>query len=413
VSLPPSTEPYVRGDSPALPVPLAFARLERAALVVGGVSLLALAAGFAADRGQFFRSYLFGWLFWIGIAVGCLGLTLLNHLTGGLWGLVPRRLHEAAARTVPAMAVLFLPVLLGLSSLYTWARPELAAADEVIAKKALYLNVPFFVARAAVYLGLWTLLAHAVSRLSRLQDAGAEPGRAGRLRAISGVGLVALSGTTTFAAVDWGMSLNPHWYSTMYGVLFIVGWTLSALSFTIVLISRLGGEEPFTRALQPVTVHDLGKLLLAFTMLWGYVNFSQFLIIWSGNVSEETPFYVQRLQGGWGVAAVVLLVFHFALPFALLLSRPLKRNARALAGVAALMLLMQLLDLFWLIGPDLGGHGHGDVPLRAHWMDLAATVGLGGLWLFLFTRQARTAPVLPVGEPEVRALLAAAPAKAH
>jgi hypothetical protein len=413
VSLPPSTQPNARGDSPALPVPSAITRLEKAALVVGGLFLLALAAGLAVDRVQFFRSYLFGWLFWIGIAVGCLGLAMLNHLTGGLWGLVPRRLHEAAARTVPAMAVLFLPVLLGLSALYPWARPELAAADEVIAKKALYLNVPFFVARAAAYLGLWTLLAYAVSRLSRLQDPGAEPGRAGRLRAISGVGLVALSGTTTFAAVDWGMSLNPHWFSTMYGVLFIVGWTLSALSFTIVLISRLGDEEPLTGVLQPVTVHDLGKLLLAFTMLWGYVNFSQFLIIWSGNTSEETPFYLARMHGGWGVVAVVLLVFHFALPFALLLSRPLKRNAGALAGVAALMLLMQLLDLFWLIGPDLGGHGHGEVPLRVHWMDLAATIGLGGLWLFLFARQARTAPVLPVGEPEVRALLAAAPAKAH
>ena len=222
-----------------------------------------------------------------------------------------------------------------------------------------------------------------------------------------------LSLTTTFAAVDWGMSLAPHWFSTIYGVLFIVGWTLSALSFTIVLLSRLAGEEPFTTALQPVTVHDLGKLLLAFTMLWGYVNFSQFLIIWSGNLSEETPFYLRRLQGGWQVVALALVVFHFALPFALLLSRPLKRNARTLGTVAALMLAMQLVDLFWLIGPDLVGHGHGDVPLRVHWMDLAAALGLGGLWLFLFARNARTAPVLPVGEPEVRALMAAAPAKAH
>ena len=201
-----------------------------------------------------------------------------------------------------------------------------------------------------------------------------------------------LSLTTTFAAVDWGMSLAPHWFSTIYGVLFIVGWTLSALSFTIVLMSRLAGEEPFTQALQPVTVHDLGKLLLAFTMLWGYVNFSQFLIVWSGNISEETPFYLQRLQGGWQVVAVALLVFHFALPFALLLSRDLKRNARTLGAVAALMLVMQLVDLFWLIGPDLVGHGHEDVPLRVHWMDLAAALGLGGLWLFLFARQARTPP---------------------
>jgi hypothetical protein len=390
---------------------LVLERLSKSSLVVGGVFLLALAAGFATDRGQFFRSYLLGWLFWIGIGVGCLGLAMLNHLTGGLWGLVPRRLHEAAGRTVPAMALLFLPVLLGISSLYVWARPEVAAADEMIQKKVLYLNVPFFAARAFLYFAVWSLLAYWLSHLSRLQDAGADPLRAGRLRSISGLGLVVLSGTTTFAAVDWGMSLNPHWFSTMYGVLFIVGWTLSALSFTIVVAVRLAGEAPLAQALRPVTVHDLGKLLLAFTMLWGYVNFSQFLIIWSGNISEETPFYVQRLQGGWGVVAIALLVFHFALPFALLLSRPLKRSAGALGAVAALMLLMQLVDLFWLIGPDLVGHGHGDVPLRVHWMDLAAVLGLGGVWLFLFARQAQAAPVLPMGEPELRELLAAAPAE--
>jgi hypothetical protein len=205
---------------------------------------------------------------------------------------------------------------------------------------------------------------------------------------------VALSGTTTFAAIDWGMSLAPHWFSTMYGVLFIVGWTLSALSFTIVLLARLADEPPMDRALQPGTVHDLGKLLLAFTMLWAYVNFSQFLIVWSGNISEETPFYIQRLHGGWGVIAVVLL-----------LSRPLKRRPRSLATVAGLMLVMQLVDLYWLIGPDLLTQGHGHAPLRLHWMDLAATLGVGGLWLSLFARQVKTRPILPLGEPAVRALV--------
>jgi hypothetical protein len=251
-----------------------------------------------------------------------------------------------------------------------------------------------------------------VSSWSRQQDGGADPARAARLRGVSGVGLVLLALTTSFAAVDWGMSLAPHWFSTIYGVLFIVGWTLSALSFTIVLLSRLADEEPFTQVLRPVTVHDLGKLLLAFTMLWGYVNFSQFLIVWSGNISEETPFYLNRMQGGWNTIALLLIVFHFALPFALLLSRSLKRSARALAVVATLMLLMQLVDLFWLIGPDLAAHGEGHAPLRVHWMDFAAVLGLGGLFLLLFTRQLRGAPLLPVGEPELSALVAAR-AEAH
>jgi hypothetical protein len=386
-------------------IPSTIDRLQRNGLVAGGLLLLALAAGFFLDREQFFRSYLLGWVFWVGVAVGCLGLAMLNQLTGGLWGLVPRRLHEAAARTLPAMGVLFVPVFLGMGSLYVWSRPEVVEADAVIQSKTAYLNVPFFVARAVVYFAVWSGLALVVSRWSRQQDEGPDATRAARLRGLSGLGLVALSGTTTFAAIDWGMSLAPHWFSTMYGVLFIVGWTLTALSFTIVLLARMAGEAPMDEALRPGTVHDLGKLLLAFTMLWAYVNFSQFLIIWSGNISEETPFYIHRLHGGWGVIAVVLLLFHFALPFALLLSRPLKRNARALSAVAGLMLVMQLLDLFWLLGPDLLTHGHGHAPLQVSWMDLAAVLGLGGLWLFLFARQVRKAPILPLGEPAVRALV--------
>ena len=396
-----------------LPVPAALARLERLALSVGGVFLLACAAGFALDRGQFLRSWLFAFLFWIGIAVGSLGLAMLNQLTGGLWGAVPRRFHEAAARTIPYMLVVFLPVLLGTAAIYPWAGPE-AAADEVIQRKVAFLNVPFFAFRAVVYFAIWTVLAYLLSAWSARQDAGADEPRDGRLRGLSGLGLVILSGTTTFAAIDWGMTLAPHWFSTIYGVLYIIGWTLSALAFTIVLMARVSGEAPFDRALQPITVHDLGKLLLAFTMLWAYVNFSQFLIIWSGNISEETPFYIRRLSGGWNVIAVLLLLFHFALPFALLLSRPLKRSARALATVAWLMLLMQLVDLYWLIGPDLHGHGPAAPPLHLSWLDFAAVAGIGGLWLYLFARQARARPVLPIGEPAVRALLASPPrAEAH
>jgi hypothetical protein len=387
-------------------------RLHKVGLGVGAVFALALAAGYLLDRAQFFRSYLLGFLFWVEIAVGSLGLAMLSHLTGGLWGIVPRRLHEAAARTFPALALAFVPVVLGASSIYLWASPEAVAEDALLQAKAPYLNLRFFAIRAASYFVVWAFLAWRISSWSRQQDESPSASRSAYLRGLSAVGLVVLFLTATFAAVDWGMSLAPHWYSTIYGVLFIVSSALSALSLTILLLSRLAGTEPFRTALQPVTVHDLGKLLLAFTMLWGYVNFSQFLITWSGNISEETPFYVHRLQGAWESVAVLLLVFHFALPFALLLSRPLKRNARALASVAVLMLLMQVLDLFWLVGPDLATHGEGVAPFRIHWMDVAALAGLGGLWLALFARQALGAPLLPSGEPEL-AELGAARAEAH
>jgi hypothetical protein len=387
-------------------------RLQRTVLLVGGVFLLALVAGFFVDRAQFFRSYLLGYLFWVEMAVGSLGLAMLSHLTGGLWGIVPRRLHEAAARTFPALAVAFVPVLLGASSLYLWANPEVVAEDALLQAKAPYLNLPFFTIRAAAYFAVWVLLAWRISSWSRQQDAGPSASRAAALRGLSAFGIVILFLSATFASVDWGMSLAPHWFSTIYGVLFIVSAALSALSFTILLLSRLAGDEPFRTALQPVTVHDLGKLLLAFTMLWGYVNYSQFLITWSGNVSEETPFYVRRLHGAWQSVAVLLVLFHFALPFALLLSRPLKRNARALASIAVLMLAMQAVDLFWLVGPDLATHGEGVAPFRVHWMDLAAFLGLGGLWLALFARLALGAPLLPAGEPELREL-GAVRAEAH
>jgi len=392
-------------------VPAALARLERRGLVVGAVFLLALAAGLALDRAQFLRSYLFAIVFWLGIAVGCVGLAMLNQLTGGLWGIVPRRLHEAAGRTIPFVGIGFVPVLLGIGSLYAWAAPE-AAADAVIQSKAVYLNVPFFVARAGLYFVVWTALAFVLSRWSLRQDQETDVARAERLQGLSGVGLVVLALTTTFAAWDWGMSLAPHWFSTMYGVLYIVGWTLSALAFTIVVMALLSREPPFDKALAPITFQDLGKLLLTFTMLWAYVNFSQFLIVWSGNLSSETPFYVRRFHGGWGVIAVVLLIFHFAFPFVLLLSRPLKRSGRALAAVALLMLAMRLVDHFWLVGPDLIGREALAVPLRVHWMDVAAVLGLGGLWLSLFAWQARRRPVLPVAEPALRERLAA-PAEAR
>ena len=387
-------------------------RLQKASLVVGFAFVLLLAIGFVIDRGQFFRSYLLGYLFWVEVAVGSLGLAMLSQLTGGLWGIVPRRLHEAAARTFPALAVAFVPVLLGASSLYLWAKPDVVAEDALLQAKAPYLNLQFFTIRAALYFVVWVLLAWRISSWSRQQDAAPSASRSAALRGLSALGIVLLFLTATFASVDWGMSLAPHWFSTIYGVLFIVSAALSALSLTILLLSRLAGAEPFRTALQPVTVHDLGKLLLAFTMLWGYVNYSQFLITWSGNISEETPFYVRRLHGAWQSIAVLLVVFHFALPFALLLSRPLKRNARALAGIAVLMLVMQAVDLFWLVGPDLATHGQGEAPFRIHWMDLAALLGLGGLWLALFARQALGAPLLPAGEPEL-GHLGEARAEAH
>jgi hypothetical protein len=379
-------------------------RIERGAAAAAALGLLGCAVGFFTSGDQFYRSYLFAYLFWAGLAVGCLSITMINHLTGGLWGLLVRRPLEAGTRTFGLLAVLFLPVALGLGRLYPWVHP---GEDEALREKALYLNVPFFLGRTVFYFAVWMTLAHLLGKWSLELDKGESRELSRRLRGLSGGGLVLLGLTITFSSVDWAMSLAPHWFSTIYGILFMVGQALSALAFVIALVALLANEHPVSEAARPATLQDLGKLLLAFTMLWAYVNLSQFLIAWSGNVAEETPFYVRRLQGGWQWAGLALVAFHFVLPFVLLLSRDLKRNANLLGALASGVLLVRLLDLFWLIGPDLTGHGHEAPAFALHWLDVAAPVGLGGLWLLLFVRQLRARPLLPLGEPEIRELLEA------
>jgi hypothetical protein len=327
---------------------------------------------------------------------------MLNHLTGGVWGAVIRRLLEAGARAVPLLALLFLPIALGVGRIYEWARPELVAADPILRMKQPYLNVPFFLVRAAFFFAVWSLLASLLSRWSGELDRTGSLRVARRLRGLSGGGLVLLGFTITFSAVDWAMSLNPHWYSTIYGILFMVGQTLSAMALVIVLLFRFRDESPFHAALRPQVFHDLGKLLFAFVMLWAYVNLSQFLIVWSGNLPEEIPWYVQRLQGGWRFVALLIVLFHFTLPFLLLLSRDLKRNAPTLAKVAGLLFLVRLVDLYWLIAPDL----HHDGAFHLSWMDVAAPIGVGGIWLYWFARELRARPLLPQHEPDLEEFLA-------
>jgi hypothetical protein len=379
--------------------------LQRTGLILGALGLVALAAGGFANAPQAYRSYLFAFLFWVGVSVGCLSVSMINHLTGGMWGLVTRRILEAGTRNLPLLALLFVPIAFGLPHIYVWARPDAVAADPMLRHKSLYLNPPFFLGRAVFYFALWNALALFMNRWSLATDAGPDRKTGRRLRGLSGVGLVLLGLTITFSSVDWAMSLDPHWYSTIYGVLFMVGQALSALSLVVVCIALLGAEKPLSDVVGPGAVHDLGKLLLAFVMLWTYMHLSQFLIIWSGNLPSEIPWYIRRTQGGWLYVAVVLVLFHFALPFLLLLSRELKRNARSLALVAGVLFLVHVIETFWLVAPDLAGHGEHPLGLAVHWTDVAAILGIGGAWLASFARQLRMRPIVPVGEPEIRELL--------
>src|SRR5216684_8713276 len=292
---------------------------------IGGALLAVCVVDGFRDSGGFFRSYLVAFLFWIGITLGCLALLMVQHLTGGNWALVIRRILEAGSRTLLLMAVAALPLLLGMKTLYVWSRP--GQTDPVIVAKHLYLNPEFFAARMILYFLVWFLLAYQLNKWSQIEDAGGGniPLWA-RMEGLSGIGLVMYGFTVTFASVDWVMSLEPRWYSTIYGMLFMVGQALAAFAFAITVLIWLSDRKPLSEAVRPSYFQDLGSFLLAFVMLWAYLEFSQFLIIWGGNLSEEIPWYIRRMQGTWGTVGLLLVLLNFALPFFLLLFRNVKRR---------------------------------------------------------------------------------------
>lgn len=380
-------------------------QFQRRALIVGVIGVAVCGLGAVFDLNQFFRSYLLAYLFWVGIALGCLAILMLQHMSGGAWGLVIRRLLESATRTFPLLALLFLPVALGVRSVYVWAQPDQSGASEALkhalAHKALYLNVPFFIARAVFYFGVWNLITYFLNKWSLEQDRTGHRPITSKLQGLSGPGLVLYGLTVTFASIDWIMSLEPQWFSTIYGILVMGGQGLSAMAFIIAVVVLLAQYEPLSEVIKPSHLHDLGKLMLAFLMLWAYFSFSQFLIIWSGNLPEEIPWYVRRLQSSWKWVGLALVVLQFALPFVLLLSRDLKRSSRRLVVVAISVIVMRFVDLIWLTGPEFHAGA-----FRIHWMDVIMVVGLGGLWLAFFAFQLKARPLLPIGDPELEQVLA-------
>jgi hypothetical protein len=389
--------------SPAGSYPPPAADLEpvgRRSLAVGGLGAALCAVGFLLEAPQFFRSYLIAWVLWLGVALGSFAIQMLHHLSRGAWGLMIRRILEAASRTIPAVAVLFLPLLLGLKHLYPWAQAERVAADELLRHQASYLNVGFLIARAAVYFTVWIVFAFALSKLSRRQDETGSPALERRMQLFSAPGLALYCLTMTFLAIDILMSLNPHWYSAIYGVYVVGGQAVSALAFAIIVALFLSRREPMARAFNVGHFHDYGKLLLAFTMLWAYFGLSQFLIIWSGDLPEEIGFYKDRLSGGWGVVSMALVLFHFALPFVLLLSRDLKRDSKKLAGVAVLLLVMRWVDIYWLVAPAFHPER-----LAFHWLDIVAPFAVGGIWVWLFVREVMKRPLLPLNDSGLPAAL--------
>ena len=378
------------------PVPAGAAEWQKRALIVGVVGALVCIAGAVTSLDQFMRGYLIAYMFWTGLSLGCLALLMVQYLSAGLWGLVIRRVLESAAKCLPLMLLLFLPILVFRTHLYAWmTNPALTERNH------WYLNMPGWIIRCLVYFAIWIGLQVVLSKRGDTQDyplTGVRP----RFQGLSGIGLVVYALTVSFAAVDWIMSLDPTWGSTIYGLIFVAGQGLSALAFSVIMLTVFTNSSPYREIIKPMQFHDLGKLMLAFVMLFAYFSFSQWLIIWAGNLPEEIGWFLHRIRGGWGVVALIIILFHFALPFALLLSRERKRDGRRLIGLALLLMVMRLVDIYWYVVPNFA-HAQGHFYLSLWY--IVAPIGVGGLWLAFFCYNLRQRPLLQAYEPQIPILL--------
>jgi len=369
--------------------PAATGSLSKRWLVIGVLAGIASAAGAFLSAQQFLRGYLIGYMLVLGFSLGSMALLMLGHLTGGNWWMIGRRVMEAAIGNLPLLTLLFVPIWLGRHGLYIWLDPAYVAAHHSVAAKSGYLNDSFWTLRAVIYFAIWNLWAFALRSGSLKQDGDASPAVWEKLKVWSAPGLLMFGLTITLASTDWIMSLDPAWYSTIFGMFFMISEMLSVMALMIVILCSLREFAPYDKVLGPDKLHDYGKLMLAFTMVWAYFSFSQWLIIWAGNLPEEITWYLDRIHGGWQIVALALVFLQFSLPFLLLLSRELKRDARKLVPVALLVLVMRYVDLYWLVAPNpfpgtdlsldifcgapgIGEHLAGDVLLAT---EQAATAG--------------------------------------
>jgi hypothetical protein len=378
-------------------------KYRQIATFVGLIFLAILVSGyFISGPEQFLRSYLVGFFFWFGMGMGCLALLMVHFVSGGAWGVVIRRPLEAGSRTLYVMWLLFLPLLIFAPKLYFWADPA-HAADKIVQLKHLYLNVPFLWIRWLIYGVVWLGLTTLLNKWSKLEDETKSTKYSILLEKLSGPGIVAYFFTITFCAIDYLMSLDVTWASTIYGFLVAVGQSLSAMSLVVAVLILLAKYAPMDHATTSRHLHDLGKLMLTLVMLWAYLSFSQYLIIYSGNLPQEITWYVRRLNGGWQWVGLVLLLFHFALPFALLLSQTLKKRPTSIAAIAIFIIFIRVIDVFWLVEPNFADVTH--PVFTVSWLDFVAPIGFGGLWLAMFFRTLTTRPLLPLGYPDLQKAL--------
>lgn len=372
-------------------------KLDRPALGIGGLALAASLVGAVIWSEAFYQAWLVAFMYWLGMALGSTGILMIQYVTGGRWGAAIRRPLEAAAATVPLTALFFLPIVFGMTTLYEWANPEVVAHDKILQFKSVYLNPTFFLVRAAIYFAIWSAMSRALVAWSRQQDeSGHSQALGGKMSVLSHAGILVYAITMTLASVDWAMSIDPHWFSHIYGLMFGGGQILAAMTLAIQISARIADHRPVSSVLSADRFQDLGKLLLAFVMVWGYFQLSQFLIMWSANLPEEVPWYIARKTGGWYFFTIFLFLFHFAVPFALLLSRGIKRTPGSIARVAALVCVMRYVDLYWWITPSFSPG-----VFYFHPLHLTTLLGMGGIWMWAYLRNLAGQPLLAFHDPYI------------
>lgn len=385
------------------PTPPEVGRWKSLALGLGGIAtvvMVAIALLVPAQRETVLRGWLLGLMLWGGIAIGGLGILMLQYLTGGAWGMMLRRTVEAASRTIIVVFVMFIPIIAGVSYLYEWSHLQ---DDKIVQWRGWYLTWGGWAARAVVYFVIVFAMQYLLNKWSAKMDASQNYTESAKYletaSRFSGPALVIYCLVVSFMAIDWTMTLDPHWFSTIWGLLYVISWALACFAFVIALFMVMMEKEPLKGVLGKRHFHDIGKLMFALVMVWAYFNFSQFLIIWSGNIPEETPWYLKRMKNGWEFVGLALIVFHFAVPFLILLSRDIKRHARRLAVIAVFILLMRVLDLFYHIAPSPSTTGAEPV-LNMFWtMYLVGPLAVGGIWLWAFFGQLQKRQLLPVMDP--------------
>ncbi len=384
-------------DNKNFAAPAVLTEIRTIALFAGLVGAAGLVVAGFLNFQEFLRGYLIAYVYVLGLSLGGLALLMTGHLTGGNWWMLGRRIFEAAGRCIPLLAILFLPILLGAKQLYAWMSLN-PATDKILSEKVWWLNYHGWIIRAVIYFIIWIGLSILLTRISWQQDESASPAIWRTLKTISGIGILLWAWSLTGAVVDWGMSLDPHWYSTIYGMIFMIGEALSMMAFMIIILSVLSKYSPMDQVVRPDRLHDLGKLLLAFTMVWAYFSYSQWIIIWMGNLPDEISWYLHRIKSGWGYVALLLILVQFALPFALLLSRDLKRNPNKLIPIALIVILGRWIDLYWYFVPN-SLPGQNPPSLHFHWSYIFAMVGLGGIWVAAFCTFLGKRPLLVRNEP--------------